>query len=149
LRLAAPERLARVCPDEGPAVTHLARTPEVALSTGAHPHPDQFVKELSAKDSALIGYQVEEVLNPQPPQVWDVLLSTSILDRVSTEAALEMTGNERVAGILTAVTRANGFIEPAEPGVVALPHIVRGDAAAELRREYPRRVATLYRRAAR
>jgi hypothetical protein len=123
--LAAPERLARVFPDKGPAVTHLARAPEVALSMGAHPHPDQFVKELSAEDGALIGYQVEEVLNPQPPQVWDVLLSTSILDRVSTEAALEMTGNERVAGILTAVARSNGSSSRPGRGGSATAHCSR------------------------
>ena len=31
----------------------------------------------------MTGYLVEEVLNPQPPAVRDVLLSTSILERVS------------------------------------------------------------------
>ena len=48
-----------------------------AISMGTHPDPDQFVKELITDDSMLTGYLVEEILNPQPPAVRDVLLSTS------------------------------------------------------------------------
>ena len=58
-----------------------------AISMGTHPAPDQFVKELITDDSMLTGYLAEEVLNPQPPAVRDVLLSTSILERISAEAA--------------------------------------------------------------
>ena len=57
------------------------------MSVGAHPDPDQFVKELITDDSAVTGYLVEEVLNAQPPEVRDVLLSTSILEQVSADAA--------------------------------------------------------------
>jgi ATP/maltotriose-dependent transcriptional regulator MalT len=39
-----------------------------ALSLGTHPDPDQFARELAAEDSALTRYQVEEVLNAQPPK---------------------------------------------------------------------------------
>ena len=60
-----------------------------------HPDPGQFVTELITDDSALTGYLVDEVLNPQPPDVRDMLLSTSILEQVSGEAARELTGNEQ------------------------------------------------------
>ncbi len=75
-----------------------------AISIGAHPDPDQLVTELITEDSAVTGYLVQEVLDPQPPEVRDVLLSTSILEQVSGEAASELTGNEQAAGILPSVT---------------------------------------------
>ena len=65
---------------------------------GTHPDPDQFVKELITEDSALTGYLVEEVLNAQPPEAREVLLSTSILEHVSAEAAGELTGDEQAGG---------------------------------------------------
>jgi LuxR family maltose regulon positive regulatory protein len=77
-----------------------------AISMDGHPEPDQFVKELIAEDSALTGYLVEEVLDTQPPGVRDVLLSTSILERVSGEAASELVGDQRAAGG-TAITRCS------------------------------------------
>ena len=47
-----------------------------AISMGTHPDPDQFVKELITEDSALTSYLVEEVLNAQPPEARELLLST-------------------------------------------------------------------------
>jgi ATP/maltotriose-dependent transcriptional regulator MalT len=54
---------------------------------------------------------VEELLSTGPPQVRDVLLDRSIVDRVSAEAATEPAGTEQDAGILSALTRANAFIQ--------------------------------------
>ena len=65
-----------------------------AISMSTHPDPQQFVNELITEGSALTGYLVEEVLNIQPPHVREVLLSTSILEQVSAEAASELTGHE-------------------------------------------------------
>ena len=48
-----------------------------AISMGTHPDPDQFATELITDDSAVTGYLVAEVLNPQPPEVRDLLLSTA------------------------------------------------------------------------
>src|SRR5205809_5338443 len=50
------------------------------ISLGHHPDPDLFVKELIAEDSGLTCYLIEEVLNVQPAEVREVLLSTSILE---------------------------------------------------------------------
>ena len=90
-----------------------------AISMDTHPDPDQFVKELITDDSAVTGYLVAEVLNPQPPAVRDVLLSTSILEYVSAEAARELTGNEQAGTILPALARANAFVQPAGRGGTA------------------------------
>jgi LuxR family maltose regulon positive regulatory protein len=102
-----------------------------AISMDTHPGPDLFVRELAAEDSALTAYLVQEVLNAQPPQARDVLLSTSILEQVSAEAASELTGNDQAGRILPALARANAFVQPVGGGVVPLPHIVRGSAAAQ------------------
>ena len=120
-----------------------------AISLDGHPDPDQFVKELIAEDSALTGYLVDEVLKVQPPEVRDVLLSTSILEHVSADAVVELTGDERAAGILRALVRANAFIQPLGAGRYRY-HTLFGEVLRlKLRREYPERVAVLHQRAAR
>ena len=45
-----------------------------------------------------------------------MLLSTSILEHVSGEAASELTGNDQAATILLAVARANAFVQPLGSG---------------------------------
>jgi LuxR family maltose regulon positive regulatory protein len=119
-----------------------------AISLGAHPDPGQFVKELMAEDRALTGYLVEEVLNVQPPEVREVLLSTSILDHVTVDTAVELTGNERAAGIMTALVRANAFIQPLGSGRYRY-HTLFGEVLRlKLRSEHPDRVPALHQRAA-
>jgi len=120
-----------------------------ALSMDAHPDPDQFVKELAAEDSALTGYLVEEVLSAQPAQVREVLLCTSILDRVSADTAAELVGDEQAAGILSAVARANAFVQSAGSGWYRYHTLFAEVLRLKLRHEYPERVAVLHRRAAR
>jgi LuxR family maltose regulon positive regulatory protein len=120
-----------------------------AISLGAHPDPGQFVKELIAEDRALTGYLVDEVLNVLSPEVREVLLSTSILDHVSADAAVELTGNERAAGIMTALVRANAFIQPLGSGRYRY-HTLFGEVLRlKLRREHPDRLVALHQRAAR
>jgi LuxR family maltose regulon positive regulatory protein len=120
-----------------------------ALSMDAHPDPDQFIKELITEDSALTGYLVEEVLNTQPPEVREVLLSTSILEYVSAEAAAELAGNDQAAGILSALARANTFIQPIGYGWYRYHTLFAEVLRLKLRCKYPKRIPELHRRAAR
>jgi LuxR family transcriptional regulator, maltose regulon positive regulatory protein len=120
-----------------------------AISMDTHPDPDQFVKELITEDSALTGYLVEEVLNSQPPDVQEVLLSTSILEQVSTEAASELVGNEQAAGFLPALARANTFVQPIGSGWYRYHPLFAEVLRLKLRLKYPERMPDLYRRAAR
>ena len=108
---------------------------------GTHPDPDQFVKELITEDSAVTGYLVAEVLNAQPPAVRDVLLSTSILEQVSGEAASELTGNEQAAEILPALARANAFVQPIGSGWYRYHPLFAEVLRLKLRREHPDRMA--------
>ena len=120
-----------------------------ALSMGTHPDPDQFVTELITDNSALTGYLVAEVLNTQPPAARDVLLSTSILEQVSAQAARELTGNEQAPAILPAVAQANGFVQPTRSGWYRYHPLFAEVLRLKLSREYPDRRAALHRRAAR
>ena len=120
-----------------------------AISMDTHPDPDQFVKELITEDSALTGYLVEEVLNTAPPEVREVLLATSILERVSAEAASELAGDEQAGAILPAVAHANAFVQPAGCGWYRYHTLFAEVLRLKLRREHPDRMATLHRRAAR
>jgi LuxR family transcriptional regulator, maltose regulon positive regulatory protein len=120
-----------------------------AISLGPHPDPGQFVKELIAEDSALIGYLVDEVLDVQPPEIRDVLLSTSILEHVSADAAVDLTGNEQAAGILMALVRTNAFVQPIGSGWYRYHNLFAEMLRLRLRHEYPDRVAALHQRAAR
>jgi LuxR family maltose regulon positive regulatory protein len=120
-----------------------------AISMDTHPDPEQFVKELITEDSALTGYLVEEVLNTQPPEAQEVLLSTSILERVSGEAARELVGNEEAAGILPALARANTFIQPLGSGWYRYHPLFAEVLRLKLRLRFPERIPDLHRRAAR
>ncbi len=120
-----------------------------AISLATHPDPDQFVKELMAEDSPLICYLVDEVLNVQPPQIREVLLSTSILEHVSGEIAIELTGDERAAGILASLARTNAFVRPIGSGWYRYHTLFAEMLRLKLRYEHPDRVPVLYQRAAR
>ena len=120
-----------------------------AISMDGHPDPDQFVKELITEDSALTGYLVEEVLKAAPPEVREVLLSTSIVEHVNAEAASELTGNEQAGAILPAVARANAFVQPTGCGWYRYHTLLAEVLRLKLRREHPDRIAALHRRAAR
>jgi LuxR family maltose regulon positive regulatory protein len=120
-----------------------------AMSLGAHPDPGQFIKELLTEDSPLICYLVDEVLNVQPPEVREVLLSTSILEHVNAEAAADLTGDEHAAGILASLARTNAFVQPLAPGWYRYHNLFAEMLRLKLRLEHPERVAVLHQRAAR
>ena len=120
-----------------------------ALSIGTHPDPGRFVTELAADDSSLTGYLVAEVLNAQPPEVRDVLLRTSILERVSADAAAEVAGDHRAGAILAGLARANAFIQPIGYRWYRYHTLFAEVLRLKLRHEQPDRVAVLHQRAAR
>jgi LuxR family maltose regulon positive regulatory protein len=120
-----------------------------AISMDTHPDPDQFVKELIAEDSALTSYLVDEVLNTQPPEARDVLLSTSILDQISAGAAGELVGSEQASRILPELARTNAFVQPAGIGKYRYHPLFAEVLRLKLRSEHPDRLAALHRRAAR
>ena len=120
-----------------------------AMSMAAHPDPDQFVKELVTGESALTGYLVKEVLDTQPAEVREVLLSTSILERVNAGVASELAGNGQAGRILAALAHANAFVQPMDGGWYRYHTLLAQMLRLKLRLECPDRIASLHRQAAR
>src|SRR6476646_5312418 len=63
-----------------------------ALSLARHPDPERFVEEFSGSERTVADYLGGEVLSRQSPEVRDLLLRTSILERVSGPLADHLTG---------------------------------------------------------
>ena len=119
-----------------------------AISADTHPDPDQFVKELITRDSALTSFLVDEVLGTQPPEAQHVLLSTSILGHVHPEAACELAGNDQAGRILAALAHANAFVQPVRGGWYRYHTVLAEVLRLKLRHESPALAADLHRRAA-
>jgi LuxR family transcriptional regulator, maltose regulon positive regulatory protein len=118
-----------------------------AISMREHPDPEQFVKELVAEDSPVVGYLVEEVLNAQPPGIRDLLLRTSILDSFDADIATVLsdghTGND-----LSDLVRTNAFVLPAGSGWYRYHSLFADVLRLKLRHESPGLMPELHRRAA-
>jgi hypothetical protein len=57
------------------------------ISLDGHPDPERFVAEFSGSDRTVAEYLLAEMLDRQRPDVQDLLLRTSLLDRVNGELA--------------------------------------------------------------
>ena len=120
-----------------------------ALSIQEQPDPERFTKEFAAEDSAIAGYLTEEVLNNQPARTRDLLLKTSILDRVSAGIASELADEEQAASVLGALAAANAFVEPLGDGWYRYHALFAEVLRLKLAVKYPEQLADLHRRAAR
>jgi LuxR family maltose regulon positive regulatory protein len=120
-----------------------------AISMAAHPDPDRFVKELLAEDSALTSYLAEEVLNTQPPEVRELLLSTCLLEHVNADLAGELAGSAQAGRVLADLAHANAFVQPIGHGWYRYHTLFAEMLRLTLRLEGPDRSAALHRQAAR
>src|SRR6185312_516509 len=64
-----------------------------ALSLAGHPDPERFVAEFSGSDRTVAEYLLAEMLERQRDDVQQLLLRTSLLDRVNGELADLLTGH--------------------------------------------------------
>jgi LuxR family transcriptional regulator, maltose regulon positive regulatory protein len=121
-----------------------------AISLTGHPDPERFVAEFSGSDRAVAEYLLAEMLERQPDDVQDLLLRTSLLDRVNGELGDLLTGRPGSERILLDLADANAFVVPLDPGRTWFRyHHLFGDLLRlELRRTLPEEVPTLHRRAA-
>jgi LuxR family maltose regulon positive regulatory protein len=121
-----------------------------AISLAGHPDPERFVAEFSGSDRTVAEYLVAEMLVRQPDQVQDLLLRTSLLDRVNGELADLLTGRPGSERILLELADANAFVVPLDPERTWFRyHHLFGDLLRlELRRTLPEDVPALHRRAA-
>ena len=122
-----------------------------AISLARHPDPERFVTEFSGSERTVAGYLLAEVLERQPAEVRELLLRTSILERVSGPLADHLTGGSGSERILQELEDANAFVTSTgrRAVVVSLPPPVRRPAAAgAAARSSPAMAGSLHRAAA-
>jgi len=121
-----------------------------AISLAGHPDPEQFVAEFSGSDRTVAEYLMAEMLGRQPDDVQQLLLRTSLLDRVNGELADLLAGRPGSERILLSLEDANAFVVSLDPERTWFRyHHLFGDLLRlELRRMLPEEVPALHRRAA-
>jgi LuxR family transcriptional regulator, maltose regulon positive regulatory protein len=121
-----------------------------ALSLVGHPDPERFVAEFSGSDRTVAEYLLAEMLDRQPGDVEDLLLRTSLLDRVNGELADLLTGRPGSERILLSLEDANAFVVSLDPERTwfRYHHLFADFLRLELRRALPGDVPALHRRAA-
>ena len=121
-----------------------------AISLADHPDPEQFVTEFSGSERTVAEYLVAEMLERQPDDVQQLLLRTSLLDRVNGELADLLTGRPGSERILLSLEDANAFVVSLDPERTwfRYHHLFADLLRLELRRTLPAQVPVLHRRAA-
>ena len=121
-----------------------------AISLAGHPDPERFVTEFSGSERTVAGYLLAEVLERQPPQVRDLLLRTSVLERVSGPLADALTGGTGSEEVLQSLEDANAFVTSLDVGRswFRYHHLLTDLLQLELRRTSPATVGSLHRAAA-
>jgi LuxR family transcriptional regulator, maltose regulon positive regulatory protein len=120
------------------------------ISLAGHPDPGRFVAEFSGSERTVAEYLVAEMLDRQPGEVQQLLLRTSLLDRVNGELADLLTGRPGSERILLGLEDANAFVVSLDPGRTwfRYHHLFADLLQLELRRRLPGQVPALHRRAA-
>ena len=122
-----------------------------AISLAGHPDPERFVRDFSGSERSVAGYLMAEVLERQPPEVRELLLRTSILDRVTGRLADAMTGHSDSERILLELEEANAFVTSldADRTWFRYHHLFADFLRLELRRTDPASIDALHGVAAR
>jgi LuxR family maltose regulon positive regulatory protein len=121
------------------------------ISLRGHPDPERFVAEFSGTDRAIGEYLMAEMLERQPGDVQDMLLRTSLVDRLNGELADRLAGRPGSEQMLLELEDANTFVVSLDPQRTWFRyHQLLGDfLRLELRRTMAHEVPDLHRRAAR
>ena len=121
-----------------------------AISLAGHPDPERFVAQFSGSDRTVAEYLIAEMLDRQPDDAKDLLLRTSLLDRVNGELADVLTGRSGSERILLELEDANALVVSLDPERTWFRyHHLFGDLLRlELRRTLPEEVPALHRLAA-
>jgi LuxR family maltose regulon positive regulatory protein len=121
-----------------------------ALSLAGQADPERFVAEFSGSSRAVAEYLMAEMLECQPAEVQQLLLRTSLLDRVNGELADLLTGRPGSERILLNLEDANAFVVSLDPqrSWFRYHHLFADLLRLELRRRLPADVPALHRLAA-
>src|SRR5215472_7104116 len=122
-----------------------------ALSLAGHPDPERFAEEFSGSERTVSEYLLAEVLSRQSPEVLQLLLRTSVLDRVNGPLADALTGSSGGERILHKLDEANAFVVSldAARSWFRYHHLFADLLQLELRRTMPGEIPALHAAAAR
>jgi LuxR family transcriptional regulator, maltose regulon positive regulatory protein len=120
-----------------------------AIALARHPDPERFVREFSGSERTVAGYLLEEVLEREPADVRQLLLRTSVLERVSGPLADHLVGGSGSERILQELEDDNAFVTSLDAGRSWFRyHRLFADfLQLELRRSLPAIVGSLHRAA--
>ena len=120
------------------------------ISLVRHADPERFVKEFSGSERTVAGYLLAEVLEHRPAEVREMLLRTSVLERVSGPLADFLTGGSGSERILQQLEDANAFVSSLDAGRswFRYHHLFADLLQLELRRAAPAIIGPLHRAAA-
>ena len=110
-----------------------------AMSLATHDDPERFADEFSGSERTVAAYLLAEVLERHPAEVRQLLLCTSVLERVSGPLADHLTGGSGAEGILLALEDANAFVSSLDAGkvVVSIPPPICRPVAARAAADVP------------
>ncbi len=120
------------------------------LSLRGHNDVDGFVAAFTGSHRYVLDYLAEEVLERQPAHMRELLLETSVLERLSGELCDAVTGRPGSQPLLEEVERAGLFLVPLDEvrGWWRYHHLFADLLRARLQQEQPGRVSELHRNAA-
>jgi LuxR family maltose regulon positive regulatory protein len=121
-----------------------------SISLSRHPDPERFVREFSGSERTVAGYLMAEVLEHQPAEVRELLLRTSMLERVSGPVADFLTGGSGSERMFQELEDANAFVTSLDVGRswFRYHHLFADLLQLELRRVAPATIGPLHRAAA-
>jgi LuxR family transcriptional regulator, maltose regulon positive regulatory protein len=121
-----------------------------AMSLATSPDPERFVAEFSGSSRTVAEYLLAEMLECQPAEVQQLLLRTSLLDRVNGELADRLTGHPGSERILLDLEDANALVVSVDPARTwfRYHHLFADLLRLELRRRLPEELPGLHRLAA-
>jgi LuxR family maltose regulon positive regulatory protein len=121
-----------------------------AMSLARHEAPEQFVAEFAGSERTVADYLLGEVLLRQTPEVRDLLLRTSILERVNGELADLLTGRSDGDRLLLELAEENALVVAGDVARTWFRYhqLLLDLLRLDLRRELPGEIDDLHRRAA-
>jgi LuxR family maltose regulon positive regulatory protein len=108
---------------------------------------NEWLPELDGSHGEIASYLSSEVLERQPPDVQEFLLTTSVLCRLTPASCMAVTGRDDAGELLQRVAREELFLVPiGDDGLSYRYHHLFAEAiAAELERRHPGRARRLHR----
>src|SRR5260370_34181834 len=131
-------------------MARVSRTGWQSSRWGATSRTPRFIAEFSGSSRTVAEYLLAEMLECQPSEVQQLLLRTSLLDRVNGELADLLTDQPGPERILRAPEDANAFVVSLDPArtLFRYHHLFADLLRLELRRRLPEELPMLHRLAA-